>query len=210
MKNQLNMFLTALAAAAALSAAPLVSEARPGGGVGGGGGKGGGGSGSYSHGGGHGGGGYHGGYRGGYYGHRGGWYGGWGYRGYWGPGYYWGPSYYWGVGAGLAALAWSAPYYSYYGGYYGSPAVNAAPVAEYVVTEPQPGDRVLRSGQPVPSAAPPDPIFYPRNGQTPAQIETDRQDCNRWATTQAGAMSDAQIFQRATFACMDGRGYSVR
>jgi hypothetical protein len=56
----------------------------------------------------------------------------------------------------------------------------------------------------------PDPIFYPRNGQTQAQTEADRQECNRWATTQAGAMSDAQIFQRATYACMDGRGYSVR
>jgi hypothetical protein len=55
-----------------------------------------------------------------------------------------------------------------------------------------------------------DPIFYPRNGQSAAQTETDRQDCNRWATTQAGAMNDASIFQRATFACMDGRGYTAR
>jgi hypothetical protein len=83
-------------------------------------------------------------------------------------------------------------------------------VAEYVVSEPQPGDRVVRSGQPVPSTPPPDPIFYPRNGQSQAQTEVDRQACNRWATTQAGAMSDAQIFQRATFACMEGRGYTVR
>ena len=83
-------------------------------------------------------------------------------------------------------------------------------MTEYVVSEPQPGDRVVRSGQPVPAAPPPDPIFYPRNGQTPAQTEADRQDCNRWATTQAGAMSDAQVFQRATYACMDGRGYTVR
>ena len=79
-----------------------------------------------------------------------------------------------------------------------------------MVSEPQPGDRVVRSGQAVPVAPPPDPIFYPRNGQTAAQTEADRQDCNRWATTQAGAMSDAQIFQRATYACMDGRGYTVR
>ena len=102
------------------------------------------------------------------------------------------------------------PYYNYYGGYYGYPTAYAAPVTEYVVTEPQPGDRVVRSGQPVPATPPPDPIFYPRNGQTPAQTEADRQDCNRWATTQAGAMSDAQVFQRATYACMDGRGYTVR
>ncbi len=59
-----------------------------------------------------------------------------------------------------------------------------------------------------PAAA--DPIFYPRNGQSPAQTEADRQDCNRWATTQPRAMADASVFQRATFACMDGRGYTAR
>ncbi len=68
---------------------------------------------------------------------------------------------------------------------------------------------------PAPTYAPqapavPDPIFYPRNGQSAAQIEADRQDCSRWATTQPKAMADASIFQRAIFACMDGRGYSAR
>ena len=130
--------------------------------------------------------------------------------GYWGPGYYW-PGY-WGVGLGVAAVGYSAPYYpyyGYYGGYYGYPAYPA-PATGYVVSQPQPGDQTVRSGQPVPSAPAPDPIFYPRNGQSQAQTEVDRQACNRWATTQAGAMSDAQIFQRATFACMEGRGYTVR
>ena len=66
------------------------------------------------------------------------------------------------------------------------------------------------AGQPVPSTShAPDPIFYPRNGQTPAKTEADRQECNHWATTQPGAMNDASIFQRATFACMEGRGYTV-
>jgi hypothetical protein len=187
MKTQIRMLVAALAAAA-LSTAALVAEA--------------GGGGGYNHGGG--GGGWHGG--GGHYGGHG-WYGGWGY---WGPGYYW-PGY-WGVGLGVAAVGYSAPYYpyyGYYGGYYGYPAYPA-PATGYVVSQPQPGDQTVRSGQPVPSAPPPDPIFYPRHGQSPAQTEVDRQDCNRWATTQSGAMSDAQIFQRATFACMDGRGYSSR
>jgi hypothetical protein len=181
MKTQIRMLVAALAAAA-LSTAALVAEA--------------GGGGGYNHGGGgwHGGGGHYGGH---------GWYGGWGY---WGPGYYW-PGY-WGVGLGVAAVGYSAPYYPYYG-YYGYPAYPA-PATGYVVSQPQPGDQTVRSGQPVPSAPPPDPIFYPRHGQSPAQTEVDRQDCNRWATTQSGAMSDAQIFQRATFACMDGRGYSSR
>lgn len=192
----MNTTFRMLAAGVALAAltGPLTAEARP---VGPG----------PAHAGGWHGGGWHGGYWGG--GYRGG-YGGWGYRGYWGyPGYAYWPGYW---AAGVATVAYAAPYYGYYGGYYGYPGyAYAAPVTEYVVSEPPQGDRVVRSGgQAVPRAPAPDPIFYPRNGQSTAQIEADRQDCNRWATTQAGAMSDAQIFQRATFACMDGRGYSVR
>ena len=208
MKTRIRSLAAAVVGTAALLAL-VPGAAAPGGGGAAPAHSGGGGSGGGNwHGGGgnwHGGGGWHGGYWGG--GYRG-WYGGWGWRGYY-PGYYW-PGYYWGVGAGLATVAYAAPYYNYYGGYYGYPYGWRAPVTEYVISEPQPGDRVVRSGQPVPQTPPPDPIFYPRNGQSAAQTEADRQDCNRWATTQAGAMSDAQIFQRATFACMDGRGYSVR
>ena len=68
-----------------------------------------------------------------------------------------------------------------------------------------------RVGQPVPQAtAPAEPIFYPRNGQSAETTESDRRECNRWATTQRGAMDDASIFQRATLACMEGRGYTVK
>ena len=56
----------------------------------------------------------------------------------------------------------------------------------------------------------PEPIIYPRNGQSPEQTEADRQECNRWATTQPAALNDAQVFQRAVAACLDGRGYTVR
>ncbi len=56
----------------------------------------------------------------------------------------------------------------------------------------------------------PDPIIYPRNGQSAQQTEADRQDCNRWATTQPQAMAEASVFQRAVEACMDGRGYTLR
>jgi hypothetical protein len=187
--------LSAALIAAALSVAPLLAEARPVGGAGPGYGHGGGGN--WNH--------------GGYGGWNHGGYGGWGYRGYWGPGYFWGGL---GLGLGLGAIAYSAPYYGYYGGYggyYAYPGYGPA-VTEYVVVDPAAGDRVVRSaGQPVPAAShSPDPIFYPKSGQTPAKTESDRQECNRWATTQAGAMSDASIFQRATYACMEGRGYTVR
>jgi len=65
---------------------------------------------------------------------------------------------------------------------------------------------------PVVSVAPtrPDPIIYPRQGQDAQRTELDRQQCNRWATTQPAAVADAATFQRAVEACMDGRGYTMR
>ena len=99
-----------------------------------------------------------------------------------------------------------APYYYANGVYY-----TQSPGQGYVVVAPPPG---ADAAQPVPAPAPPraqpDPIYYPRTGQSAAQTETDRQECNRWATTQPRAMADAQVFQRAVAACMDGRGYTVR
>lgn len=138
----------------------------------------------------------HGYYRGGY----------WGHRGYW-PGVFWGGI---GLGLGLGAVGYYNGYYGphpYYDGYYyDAPEVIVGP--SYGTVEPTAG---ARSGQAVPQAARPvEPIFYPRNGQTAATTEADRRECNRWATTQSGAMADASIFQRATLACMDGRGYTAR
>jgi hypothetical protein len=56
----------------------------------------------------------------------------------------------------------------------------------------------------------PDPVIYPRNGQSAQQLEADRQDCNRWATTQPQALADSSVFMRAADACMDGRGYTTK
>jgi len=136
--------------------------------------------------------------------------------GHWHGGYCCGYWPYWGVGIGLGIGAigyWGYPYYGgyyaaypYYGGYYDAPATIVDPT--YSTVDPASG---TRSGQPVPhTGAAPEPIYYPRNGQSAATTESDRRECNRWATTQSGAMNDASIFQRATFACMEGRGYTVR
>ena len=102
-----------------------------------------------------------------------------------------------------------APYYYANGVYYGT-----AP-GGYVVVDPPPGADEAQPAPPPPPppAAPPpapDPVIYPRNGQSAQQTEADRQDCNRWATTQPSAMADALVFQRAVAACMDGRGYTLR
>ncbi len=134
--------------------------------------------------------------RGGY--HRGGGYyhGGHGGRGYWGPGLVLG-----GIGLGIGLSG-------YYNGYYGSPWYPG-----YVVSEPPVvvyDNPVPTAPRAVPAAPAPDPIIYPRSGQSPAQTEADTQACNRWATSQPNAMADASVFHRATLACMEGRGYTVR
>lgn len=120
----------------------------------------------------------------------------WAGHGHWRPGLFWGV-----VGFGLGVGA--ARYY-YYGDpwYPGYVVVEPPPVAFYV--EPRPSAR-----EPL-AKGPPDPVIYPSQGQTAAQTEADRQDCNRWAMTQPGAMADASVFHRATIACMEGRGYTVR
>jgi hypothetical protein len=91
--------------------------------------------------------------------------------------------------------------YGYYGpgpwapyGYYPPRVVVAQPVAAPVPASP----------------ALPDPIFYPNNGQSAVQTESDRRACNQWAVSQPSAMADASVFQRATYACMEGRGYTVK
>jgi hypothetical protein len=115
--------------------------------------------------------------------HGGGWYG----RGWYGGGWY-GGGWYGPWGAPYVAL--QAPLYYpapvYYGGASVAPSAVSAPPTR------------------------PDPIIYPRNGQNSQQTEYDRQECNRWATTQPSAVADASVFQRAVEACMDGRGYTMR
>ena len=136
--------------------------------------------------------------------HGGGWHGGGYYRGGgWGFDPFWG----FGVGLGLAALA-SPVYYDSPSYYYAAPPVYYPPAVTYAAPAPvyaQPSQTV-----PAAQSGAPEPIFYPRNGQNGAQVEADRRACNSWATTQHNAMNDASIFQRATLACMDGRGYTAR
>ncbi|HEY2926071.1 hypothetical protein [Piscinibacter sp.] len=95
---------------------------------------------------------------------------------------------FWGVGIGIG-LGWGYPGYPGY----------------VVVESPSTAYDPLPTGP-----SPADPVFDPRSGQSAAQTEADRQDCNRWATTQPSAMAEAGAFHRAALACMEGRGYSVR
>lgn len=107
------------------------------------------------------------------------------------------------IGIGVPLYGYGYPY-AYGSPWYPGPYYYPTPMyaAPQVVYEPVPA---------APAApAAPDPIFYPRNGQSPAKTEADRQACNKWATTQPHAMADASVFHRATLACMEGRGYTVR
>ena len=94
-------------------------------------------------------------------------------------------------------------YYGPYGGPWYAPGPVYAVPPQVVYAEPP------EQSAP-PAKAPPEPIFYPRNGQSASQLEADRQACNRWATTQPSAMADAGVFHRATQACMDAHGYTSR
>ncbi len=104
-----------------------------------------------------------------------------------------------GVGIGLGfALGFPA--------WYGAPWYPAYAAPLYATRSPV----YEIASPPPPLPAVPEPIVYPRNGQSPAQTEADRRACDRWAMTQPSAMADASVFQRATLACMDGRGYTLR
>ena len=117
-------------------------------------------------------------------------------RGYYrGGGYGWGWG--WGVGLGLGLVA-ATPWL-----------LAQQPVVTVVQAPPPPVTVVQQAPAPMMSGRP-EPVIYPRNGQSAQQTEADRQECNRWATTQPAAMADASIFHRAVEACMDGRGYTLR
>lgn len=105
--------------------------------------------------------------------------------------------------------AWRLKHASNANGLGGAPDCCANGV--YCASAPGPGYAVVASPSGAEAAQPlPDPIIYPRNGQTVAQTEADQVECKRWATTQPSAMADASVFQRAVAACLDGRGYTVR
>ena len=118
-----------------------------------------------------------------------------GHGGHWRPGRVWGGI---GIGIGLGVPWVYTPYGS---PWYPAPAYMVPPPVVYADPPELPAHA---------AKAPPEPIFYPRNVQSAAQLEADRQACNRWATTQPSAMADAGVFHRATLACMDARGYTSR
>lgn len=54
-----------------------------------------------------------------------------------------------------------------------------------------------------------EPRVEPLQGQTADQLEAERRDCERAATTDPAAMADAGVFHRSVLACLRARGYGV-
>jgi hypothetical protein len=171
------------------------------------------------------GGGWHGGFGGGW---RGGYWGG----GYWHGGFW--PRAYYGLGfswflpvlpLAYATYWWDGvPFYYANNVYYTwNPSYDG-----YVVTDPPPindganapagSDGDGAAAAPMPQQMPPpgaggaggDQIFmYPRNGQSDAQLATDRNECQQWAASQAGG-GRPDDYRRAMTACAEARGYSAK
>jgi hypothetical protein len=124
------------------------------------------------------------------------------------------------VGGPAFSVGYRSGYHGHHGYYRGGWGWGWSPVLlspwvyyPQVVTVVQPAPVVVETPAPVAVvAAPsrPDPVIYPRNGQSAQQTEADRQECNRWATTQPAALADSSVFMRAVDACMDGRGYTMK
>lgn len=53
-------------------------------------------------------------------------------------------------------------------------------------------------------------FMYPKNGQSEEQQSTDKRECQKWASDQAGQSGEnSSDFRRALAACVEGRGYSA-
>jgi len=110
-------------------------------------------------------------------------------------------------------------YYTWNPTYDGYVATDPPPVAadssgSADVGSPPPSDAGAQNQQsgPGPGGPTPGQIFmYPKNGQSTEQQASDRAECQKWATDQAGQVAqNGSDYNRAMVACVEGRGYSAR
>jgi hypothetical protein len=102
----------------------------------------------------------------------------------------------WGVGVGVGFGVWPYAYPAYPYGW----------TPGYVVVEPP----VAYERRVIAEPALPAPVFTPKSGQSPTQLEADRRQCDREAMASPAAMADATVFHRIVLVCMENRGYTVR
>ncbi len=120
------------------------------------------------------------------------------------------------------------PFYStiWVGGipyYYANEAYYTQGAGGYIVVEPPNGERITAPTQ-VDQTSTNRIFIYPRQGQSEQKQADDRYECHSWAANQTGYdpikppanLPDAQMiqkrndYQRASAACLDGRGYTVK
>lgn len=126
--------------------------------------------------------------------------------------------------ASTTVLVGGVPYHYAQGVYYGAvtggyaivPTPPIPPIVE-VQASTTPPNAPTGSAAPsdgsgssaAPLLPPSDWILYPRSGQSAVQTQADRQECNQWASAQNQA-NLASVYQRALWACLDAKGYTVR
>jgi hypothetical protein len=106
--------------------------------------------------------------------------------------------------------------------YYANDVYYTQGAGGYIVVEPPKGESIQAPQADQTSTS---QIFiYPRQGQNEKKQADDRYECHRWAVNQTGYdpikppanLPEAQMiqkradYQRASAACLDGRGYTVR
>ncbi|HEY2463530.1 MAG TPA: hypothetical protein VGI32_05690 [Steroidobacteraceae bacterium] len=93
----------------------------------------------------------------------------------------------------------------------GSADVGAPPPSDAGADQNYSGPAPQNSG-PGPGGPVAGQIFmYPKNGQSAEQQATDRSECQKWASEQAGQVAqNGSDYNRAMVACVEGRGYSAR
>ncbi|MGV8059169.1 MAG: DUF6515 family protein [Smithellaceae bacterium] len=107
--------------------------------------------------------------------------------------------------------------------YYANDIYYTQTAGGYIVVEPPKGE-VNPAPPPSDQTSASQIFIYPRQGQSEKKQADDRYDCHRWAVSQTGYdptkppanLSEAQMiqkradYQRASAACLDGRGYTVK
>jgi hypothetical protein len=166
----------------------------------------------------HGGGGWRGaGWRGGY------WHGGFWPRAFYGGGFSWflpilplAYATYW--YSGVPYYYANDVYYTWNPTYDGYVATDPPPVADssgsadVAGSGPAPAGDVAPDSGPGPGGPAAGQIFmYPKNGQSAEQQASDKAECQKWASDQAGQVAqNGSDYNRAMVACVEGRGYSAR
>ena len=107
--------------------------------------------------------------------------------------------------------------------YYANDVYYTQTAGGYMVVEPPQGEAIPAAPQA--DQTPASQVFiYPRQGQSEKKQADDRYECHRWSVSQTGFdptkppvnLPEAQMiqkrtdYQRASAACLDGRGYTVK